>query len=49
MAVMGRSYNDTHIQQLLLGKDETLTGDMSMVFLKGSLEAGISYTAGYPG
>lgn len=49
MEIMGRSYNDSHIQQLLLGKDETLTGDMSMVFLKGSLEAGISYTAGYPG
>ncbi|MHA2279247.1 MAG: indolepyruvate ferredoxin oxidoreductase subunit alpha, partial [Candidatus Kariarchaeaceae archaeon] len=37
------------MKQLLSGEGETITGDMSMMFLKASLESGISYTAGYPG
>ncbi|MCE7733617.1 MAG: indolepyruvate ferredoxin oxidoreductase subunit alpha [Candidatus Heimdallarchaeota archaeon] len=37
------------MKQLLLAEGETITGDMSIMFLKGSLESGISYTAGYPG
>ncbi len=46
---MGRSYNNEDIQQLLLGQGESMTGDMGMFFLKGCLESGISYAAGYPG
>ncbi len=46
---MGRSYSDHDIRQLLLEEGESMTGDMGMFFLKGCLESGISYAAGYPG
>ena len=46
---MGRSYSEEDIKQLLLGKGESMTGDMGMFFLKACLESGISYAAGYPG
>ncbi|RMG20831.1 MAG: indolepyruvate ferredoxin oxidoreductase subunit alpha [Methanobacteriota archaeon] len=46
---MGRSYSNADIDQLLLGEGESMTGDMGMFFLKGCLESGISYAAGYPG
>lgn len=46
---MGRSYSEADIDQLLLTSGESMTGDMGMFFLKGCLESGISYAAGYPG
>jgi len=46
---LGRSYNESIIKSLLNGQNETITGDMGIMFLKASLESGISYAAGYPG
>ncbi|MHA2169461.1 MAG: thiamine pyrophosphate-dependent enzyme [Candidatus Kariarchaeaceae archaeon] len=46
---MGRSYTEEYIESLLYDEGKTLTGDMAILFLKASLEQGISYAAGYPG
>ena len=46
---MGRSYSGSDLKQLELKKGSSITADMGLFFLKGSLEAGISYASGYPG